>query len=549
MNIHTVKHAARLKDIVLVLLKYGFEDVVERLDVPGKLFLKKVMRFEGLLTTAERMRVAMEELGPTFIKLGQIMSMRSDLLPASVIHELRKLQDHVPPVPFAEIAAQIEKDLGHPISEVFSEFDEVAIAAASLGQVHRAVLKSTGEAVAVKVQRPNIKSDIESDLAIMRTVAKQLDTRMDGAQVYDLPNLVEEFRRVLFRELDYSREAQHLRIFKHNFAEDPTVYIPRLHTELSNDKLLVMEFVEGIRLDQVPEDDIPRRQELARRGLRIVIKQVLQDGFFHADPHPGNILVRPDNSLCLLDFGMVGRLTDDLRFSLSELIQAAVHKDSDRLLEVLLGLSRSHEGDRQSLQLDIMDLLDGYMSVPLNQLHLGKFLADTAEILRSHKLFLPQNLAVMIKAFITAEGVARELDPNLDPVGEVEPLVRQLVMENWKPRRVVRLMRSNLMQLWALQRDMPRKLSQIIEKLERGEMTIRFEHENLERFHHTFEDMASRLTVAIIIASVVVGSSLMVANDVGPKFFSFPVLGIIGYLISAFLGMWIVINILRSNRW
>jgi ubiquinone biosynthesis protein len=548
LDLSSIKHVGRLKDFVIVLLKYGFDDVVERLDVPGKLLLKKVMRVEEGLAPPERVRRALEELGPTFVKFGQVMSLRSDLLPADLIFELRKLHDEVRPVPFAEIRHQIESNLDDALEDVFIQFDEEPVAAASLAQVHRAVLREARQPVAVKVQRPDLQGDITSDIAIMETIARQLLQRMEAAAVYNLPNLVADFRKTLLRELDYTREARNMRIFRANFAADPEVCVPLVYDEFCSKQVLVMELVDGTKLSDVSTNDPQRRSELARRGLRVVVKQFLEDGFFHADPHPGNIVVREDNALCLLDCGMVGRLTDEMRFKLTYLIRAVVDKDSGWLLDVLLDLTQGYErADRLELQRDLMDLLDAYHSVPLERLELGNFLAEITDVLREHKLILPRNLAVMTKALITAEGVARELDPELNVVAEVEPLVKKLMVQQWRPENIWRSIRNNFGHLWALQQQLPQRLKQIVDKLERGELAMKFQHENLDPLHHILEDIASRLTVAIIIGAIVIGSSLIVTTQVGPTVFGFPALGVVGYLISAVLGLWIVFNILRSK--
>ncbi|MFO7904218.1 MAG: AarF/UbiB family protein [Pirellulaceae bacterium] len=550
MDLSTIKHVGHLRHIVFVLLRYGFEDTVERLEIPGKLLLKRVMRVEEELSTPARIRRVLQELGPTFVKFGQVVSLRPDLLPTDIVVELRKLHDEVPPAPFPMIRRQLERDLENPLERIFVQFDETPMAAASLAQVHRAVLRDGRQPVAVKVQRPNIKGDITSDLAIMEALATGLHRRIEGLAVYNLPSLVAEFKKTLFRELDYTREARHMRIFLANFADDPEVHVPSLHEELCTSKLLVMELVEGVKLSHSAPDDPRRRHRLARRGLRIVIKQVLEDGFFHADPHPGNIVIRQDDVLCLLDCGMVGRLTDAMRLKLTTLIQATVNKDSSQLLEVVLDLTHGYDGtERDELQRDLMDLLDGYHSVPLEQLNLGCFLSEIASILREHKLSLPQNLSVMIKALITAEGVARELDPGLNVVAEVQPLVKKLMVEQWKPENIWRSIRDNLTHIMALQRQLPKRLNHIIDKIEHGELAVKFQHENLDPLDRTLEDTASRLTVAIIIAAVVIGSSLLVTADVGPTLFGFPALGVVGYLISAVLGLWIVVNILRSTKW
>ena len=548
MDLHTIRHAGRFTDIGLILLKYGFDDVVHRLELPGKLLLRRVSRVGEELTTAERLRKTLEELGPTFVKLGQVFSMRSDLLPAEWVFELRKLHDHVPPVPFDRMKGHLESNLRQPLAEVFVRFEEEPMAAASLAQVHRAVLREGRQAVAVKIQRPNIRADIDGDIAMMEWLATRLNNHFDAAAMVDLPQLVREFRRTLLRELDYTREARHMAIFRANFADDPMVHIPELFGEHCSSKMLVMELIDGIKLHREAFEDEGQRKELARLGLGVVAKQVLVDGFFHADPHPGNLLIRDGRILCMLDSGMVGRLTRETRFKLTELIQATVEKDVDRLLDTLINLTDGYDRvDRRSLERDLLDLLDSYHSVPLAELNLGAFLAEITDALRENGLRLPQNLAVMIKALITSEGVARELDPDLNVIQELRPIVRQLMIEQRRPENIWRGVRRNLTQVLTLQRQLPSRLGQISRKLEKGELTVRFRHENLQGLHHTLEDIASRLTVAIIVGSIVIGSSLIVTAGVGPMMFGLPALGVIGYLISALLGLWIVVNILRAG--
>jgi ubiquinone biosynthesis protein len=546
----TVAHVNRFKTIVLTLLKYGFDDVAERLELPGQPLLKRVIQVEKNLTGPQRLRRCLEELGPTFVKLGQVMSLRSELLPAAYVEELRGLHDEVAPVESSAIREQIESQLGRSIEEVFVEFDDVPLAAASLAQVHRGVLRDDRQVVAVKAQRPGIEPDVESDIAIMEMIARQLDQRMEAAAVYDLPGLVDEFDKTLHRELDYTHEARHMRIFRANFAADPEVQVPAVFDEYSTERLLVMELVEGVRVGDVPPDQARLRRELARRGLRVFVKQVLEDGFFHADPHPGNIVVRSDGTLFLLDCGMVGRLTDTTRFELTDLIQAGLTGDSERLVEVLVDLAgRPDGGQSETLEHDALDLIDAYQHMPLRQIDLGRFLSEIAELLRANHLSLPRDLSVMLKALITAEGVARQLDPELNVVEEIAPLVSKLVAERWQPQRLRRRLQRSLGQLLALQRRLPQQLAHIVDKLERGRLALAFRHENLDPLQRTIEDSASRLTVAIIVGAIVIGSSLVISAGIGPRLFDLPILGLGGYVVSALLGLWIVFNIVRSHRW
>ena len=549
MEIKAVKHLGRFKDIVVTLFRYGFDDVVERLDLPGKVILEKIRKVDREMSTWERIRHMLVDLGPTYIKFGQIMSLRPDLIPKPLILELRKLQDEVAPVEYGDIREVVEKNLQRSLSEVFSFFDEEPLAAASLAQVHRAILRENKEVVAVKVQRPKIRQIIEPDLYILSRIAGQLHERMEWGKTYDLPKLVQEIRKTLLRELDFTREARHMKICRNNFAEVEEVYIPRLYEDYCSEHVLTMELVQGVKMkDLGPEHDLDR-ELLSRRGLRLTVKQVLEDGFFHADPHPGNVMILDDNVFCLMDWGMVGRLTRKMRYELIDLINAVVDKDSEKIQEILLDLARA-DGSRpeRRMEREILDILDIYHSLPIQDLNLGQLLLDITTMLRENKLRVPPDLAIMIKALITAEGTARELYPELNIVEEAEPFVKKLALERWKPHVLWRDLRRNFSTLFTLQKELPLRLRQIVEKIDRGELNIRFQHANLAGLRSTLENITNRLTLGIIIAALIVASSMIITTGVKPLLFGFPALGIIGYLVSGVLGLWLIYNILRSRK-
>ena len=549
MEIKAVMHLGRFKDIVVTLFRYGFDDVVERLDLPGKVIFEKIRKVDREMSTWERIRHMLVDLGPTYIKFGQIMSLRPDLIPRPLILELRKLQDEVAPVKYQEIQEVVEKNLRRPISEVFSFFDEEPLAAASLAQVHRAILRENKEVVAVKVQRPRIRQVIEPDLYILGRIAGQLHERMEWGKTYDLPKLVQEIRKTLLRELDFTREARHMKICRNNFSEMEEVYIPRLYDDYCSEHVLTMELVQGIKMkDLGPGHDLDR-ELLARRGLRLTVKQVLEDGFFHADPHPGNVMILDGNVFCLMDWGMVGRLTRKMRYELIDLINAVVDKDSEKIQEILLDLARA-DGSRpeRRMEREILDILDIYHSLPIQDLNLGQLLLDITTMLRENKLRVPADLAVMIKALITAEGTARELYPELNVVEEAEPFVKKLALERWKPQVLWRDLRRNFSTLFTLQKELPLRLRQIAEKIDRGELNIRFQHANLGGLRSTLENITNRLTLGLILAALIVASSMIITTGVKPLLFGFPALGIIGYLVSGVLGLWLIYNILRSRK-
>jgi len=551
VDIRAVRYVGRLKNIAVTLFRYGFDDVVERLDLPGKVFLEKIHRVDRDLSSWERIRLALEELGPTFIKIGQIMSLRPDLIPNALILELRKLQDEVAPVGYDEIRAVVEKNLRQPLEKVFAEFDETPIAAASLAQVHRGVLRENGQVVAVKVQRPKIQHIIAEDLSLLDVVANQLNERMEASRVYDLPNLVKEIKKSLDRELDFRREARYMKIAKSNLASTEGVYVPEVLEDFTTSQMLTMELVEGRKLKDLDSPHQYDCQLLAKRGLRLTVKQVLEDGFFHADPHPGNIILLDNNIYCLLDWGMVGRLTRKSRYEIIDLINAVVACDSERIVRVLLKKIRVRGGaeiNTDMLEREILEILDTYHSLPLEKLNVGRLLLDITSVLRDNRLQIPVDLAVMIKALLTAEGTARQLYPELNVVEEARPYVRRLAMERWRPETIWKNVWTGLLDLAILQKHLPQRVSQIIDKIDRGDLNIRFQHENLARLRSTLENISNRLTLAIIIAALIIGSSMIITTGVKPLFLGFPILGIVGYLVSGLLGLWLIFNIIRSRK-
>ncbi|ROQ93261.1 ABC1 kinase family protein [Desulfosoma caldarium] len=551
MDFKTIMHLGRFKDIAVILFRYGFDDVLNRLGFPTR-HLPGVRHPQELETsTFERIRRALEDLGPTFVKFGQMMSLRPDLLPYPLIQELRKLREDVAPVSFSQIRLVLEQSLGKPLDEIFSQFEEEPLASASMAQVHRAVLARSGKAVAVKVQRPGIGHVIKKDLYILEIIAQEIHERLEDFRVYELPNLVRELRRTMTRELDFTLEARNIRIFRANFQNVDRCFAPRVLDPYVRRRVLTMELIQGRRLSEVMgQADTAEKLQLARLGLKAMVKQILEDGFFHADPHPGNILVTDEGAICLLDWGMVGRLSREMRYEIIDLVHAIVEKDSDRVLEIILTVARGGGSaeDRSLIHREILDLLDAYHGIPLEQIDLGSLLMDIATLLRDYKLHLPSDLAMMIRSLITAEGTARELAPNLNVVKEAEDLVARLSMERWKPPELLRNVRRTLRHLGQMQREVPPRILQILDKMQRGELNVRFQHENLGDLRRTLDNMSNRLTLGLIVAAMIIGSSMIITTGVEPYLFGYPALGIIGYLISGLFGLWLIVTILRSRR-
>ncbi|MGQ9669584.1 MAG: ABC1 kinase family protein [Desulfosoma sp.] len=551
MDFKTIMHLGRFKDIAVIFFRYGFDDVLNRLGFPTRHLPGVRHSLELETSTFERIRRALEDLGPTFVKFGQMMSLRPDLLPYTLIQELRKLRDEVAPVAFSEIRVVLERSLSEPLEDIFSQFEEEPLASASMAQVHRAVLARSGQAVAVKVQRPGIGQVIKKDLYILEIVAQEIHERLEDFQVYELPNLARELRRTMTRELDFTLEARNIRIFRANFQNVDHCFAPGVVDPYVRRHVLTMELIQGRRLSEVmARIDTPEKLRLARLSLKAMVKQILEDGFFHADPHPGNILVTDEGAICLLDWGMVGRLSREMRYEIIDLIHAIVEKDSDRVLEIVLALARGGGSveDRRLIHREILDLLDAYHGIPLEQLDLGSLLLDIATLLRDYKLHLPSDLAMMIRALITAEGTARELAPELNVIEEAEDLVKRLSMERWKPPELLRNVRRTLRYLGQMQREGPPRILKILEKIQRGDLNVHFQHENLGDLRRTLDSMSNRLTLGLIVAAMIIGSSMIITTGVEPYLFGYPALGIIGYLVSGLFGLWLIVTIVRSRR-
>ena len=548
MEIKTLSRLGRFRDIVVILVRYGFVDILERLDLPSGLVPKRLEQ-ASQESTWVRIRKALEELGPTFIKVGQILSLRTDLIPLALARELSHLQDNVPPEPYENILMQVHESLGSPVNELFSTFEEQPLAAASLAQVHRAQLHAHGEVVAVKVRRPGIRKVVDRDLAILDTLARQLDERIEELRIYDLPRLVSEIRRSLLQELDFVREARNMRIARANFQSWESIVIPAVYEDLGSDAVLVMELVRGAKLRDLEELGEQERERIGSAGLRVTLKQILEDGFFHADPHPGNLLILKGGRFCLLDWGMTGRLTTPTRFKLVDLFQAVIDKDASLALDVMLELS-PHGGphDRTSLEREILDLLDTYHSVSLKNMRIGPLLLDFMTVMRDHGVSIRSDLAMMAKALVTGEGFARQVHPELNVVAEAEPYVKRLAAKRFGAKQLWTSWRRGFRDAGAMLRSLPRQLGEITEKVSRDRLTIRFRHSNLQGLQQTMERTASRLTLGVVTAAMIIGSSMIISTGSGPMLLGYPALGLVGYVLSALFGLWLVVDIIRNRN-
>jgi len=546
----------RYRQILGVFLKYGFRDVVDvaRRDLIGR-FGDKIIPLLGKhidpsMSRAERLRYAAEELGPTFVKLAQVLSMRPDLVPLDIAVELRKLQDEVSPFSYEEARTIIREELGQETEALFSHIDEQPLAAASIAQVHRATLHD-GRQVVIKIQRPDIEDVINVDLEILSDLAKVLVRHSLNSVISDPVAVVEEFNRSIHRELNFLSEGRNIHRFGRMFADDPTVLIPRFYPELSSSRVMVMDFVDGIKasdLEELEREGLDRIV-VAERGAQLILKQIFQHGFFHADPHPGNILVLEDNVIAPLDYGMVGNLDEATIEALGSVLAGIINKDSNRILRAFDALGVTREvTNRITLRTDINGFISQYYEIPLQELRVSILLKEVFEIFRAHQMTLPSNLSLMLKALVTVEGLGRLLHPDFDMVSEVRPYVSQIMYRRYDPRRRFRDFLNVFDDFSSLVEELPQGLRDTLRRINAGELRIQFEHRNLKKLTKELNQSSNRISSAVIIAALIIGSSLVMQVPSGPSLFGFPLLGVIGYLIASILGLLLLWNIFRSRR-
>jgi ubiquinone biosynthesis protein len=544
----------RLREITTVLAKYGFPDVVARLKLERTVALGRRLRPWGHRaapsgTKAQRLRQALEELGPTFVKFGQALSNRPDLLPPDLIAELAHLQDTVAPLAGGVAETAIEAELGLPIGRVFARFDSVPVAAASIAQVHRASLV-TGEEVAVKVRRPGIDAMIEQDLGILGLLARLAERYLPDSDLYQPVLLVSEFARAIRREQDLAREGRAIERFARNFADDPTIRPPLVHWPQTATGVLTMEYMEGTKmLDVLANPGAWDVRAIAARGALVLLKQVLRDGLFHADAHPANVFILPGNVICLLDFGSVGRIDRHLRDALVRLLDAVAREDAEQLAAALLSVGRPLKPlDAAQLGRDLSDLIDGYAGISMRDLSIGGLLQDALAVMRRHRLQFPADLMLLVRAFVTVEGVARRLDPTFNMLEHARPVVTGILRDRFAPSAVAARVADTARGVAGAFETLPRDLMEIVGKARDDRLQIQFVHRNLEHFVQEMDRSSNRLSFAVVIAALIVGSSLILQRSAGPHLFGLPAVGLVGFIAAAVLGLWLAVGILRSGR-
>jgi ubiquinone biosynthesis protein len=558
----SVRSLNRLRRIAQVLTQHGFGHIVAQINLarfaPVWMLRKgkqAVPADEGAPAIGRRLAMVCTDLGPTFIKLGQLMSTRPDILPPEVLSELRALQDDVPPFDTSEAMEIVAQEFGRPVEECFASIEATPFASGSIGQVYRARGKDGTELV-VKVRRPGIDEIIKLDMQLLEWLASSLENLMPELRAYRPTMFVAELEQVLTRELDYINEASTTSRFVPAFEADPGIRIPRVHWELTGARVLTLEALPGTNVETLlgrPGTDRDRidRRLVARRLADCYLKQIFELGSFHADPHPGNVLIDPPATVGLIDFGQVGTITDDFMTELVVLVYACVNNEMDLVIDTLADMGAlGRDTDRRQLQRALQALLYKYHGLPIKRLDLNTLLNEFSDVVRRHDVVIPRDMAMLIKALGTAASVMVRLDPDLDLVELLTPRLKRTLTDRFSPARLARSATLLSWDLISIIRRAPGQLREALRRVAAGSWELHVRHENIERLIKELDRSSNRLAFSIVIAAIIVGSSVVISADTELTPFGIDIqyFGILGYLIAGVLGLGLSWAIFRSGR-
>jgi len=546
----TIKNINRLRQILNIFIRHGFGELVSqlhifRLYILGKRFLTpRAEDVRAHRSTPERLRLALEELGPTFVKLGQLMSTRADWFPDEWSTEFKKLQDKVPPFTFEQVRELVEKELGKPLTEVYASFDITPVASASIAQVHFATLKD-GRELAVKVRRPEIGKILDSDISIMYVIANLIVKYVPDWARFRPVEVVREFHKTIRQELDFTIEATRADRFRRNFKDDPEAYFPRVYWEYSSKKVLTMERISGIPIDEAE----PLKaagfdlKEIAERGVRVFFRQALGDGFFHADMHPGNVFVGSKGEIIHVDFGIVGQIDDELRTYLARLLYYLMKRDFKAMAKIHrdMGLIGPNV-DIREFEDALIDIAEPIFGKPLAEINVSALLWKLIETAKRFDMHMQPNLLLLQKSMVVVEGVGRELYPKLNVWAVARPFIFKLMKKSIDPKAAVKKGYDTIIEMAEFTATLPSQLTSVFNKVINDRLRIEFAHLNLDELNARIDKTGDRLVYGMVVAALIVGSSIIVMAGKGPMLFDLPVLGLAGYVVAGILGLRLVIK-------
>jgi ubiquinone biosynthesis protein len=553
----TIKNIRRLKAVISVLFKYGFEDLVTHSRLRGLVSQKRRLTWQRRgrpvfeYSRWERLRMAAEELGPTFVKLCQVLSNRPDILPEELITELQKLQSNVPPFPSEDAIAVIEQETGKKIEELFSYFESNVIGSASIGQVHRARLLS-GEEVVVKVQRPGVEEQIRSDLQIIKDLVGYADGYFQKQGILNAGSIVEQFEKTTTKELMYLSEARAMEQFRNFYKDNKTFYVPMPYRDLSTDKVLIVEFVKGCKITDLESlrgwDLEPTT--IAERGLNIYLTQIFEFGYFHADPHPGNVLVQEDGRIVLIDFGMVGKMLPKDKFAFAGVFVGMANHDAHQMASNLRALAIEHDiRDMRMLEMELNDVIEDFAYLDVDETSIADFSQRLQAIIYKNKMIVPPGVFLIFRALAILEGVGKTIHPKLNTLNHVKPFGAKLLAEQFSPGNIVKEVYTRGQSLFSFLTAFPNEVKSILRKIRKGQISMEVRHAGIERLMDTLDSIGNRLALALVVAAMLVsGAVVMTASPGYREGGDIPQVSVGFFILAAVTGFFLLISILRSGR-